>query len=117
MVKKSRGPPGKSLWAYAYDITLPPNEEHLIPIQNILDQEHTQSRATARTWAAQVVVEPQVTRILVVSDSRAQNRAVNRRIEAELKTLDATFDITVPVAVGDDLAADPTNGRSPGNGS
>ncbi len=113
MNRTSRGPPGKGLWAYAYDVALPDKEDRLQTIQDLLDQEHVEAKEGARTWAGRVVVEPQVTRILVVSDSPAQDRAVNRRIEAELDLLEATFEMTVPLAVADDVGSNPTNGRVP----
>ena len=113
MPRMKRGPPRKGLWAYAYHVTLPDTENHLPKIQDLLEQEHTEATEGARTWGGRVEVEPQVTRILVVSDSPAQDRAVNRRIEAELALLKATFEMTVPLAVVDDAASPPTNGRLP----
>ncbi len=109
MTRKSRGPPKSGLWAYAYDITLPESDDRFLSIQELLDREHTEARAGARTWAARVVVEPQVTRILVVSDSPAQDRAVNRSLEAALKALSARYVVTEPMAVsGGDSSAAPT---------
>ena len=113
MAKKNRAPPRKGLWAYAYDITLPDKEGHLQAIQNLLDDEHTEARDGARTWAGRVVVEPQVTRILVVSDSPAQNHDVNRRLEVELKLLEATFEVTVPLAVEEAVVSRVMNGGPP----
>jgi hypothetical protein len=113
MMEKGGGRPGKGLWAYAYDVALPDREDRLQRIQDFLDQEHQEARDGARTWGGRVVVEPQVTRILVVSDSTAQDRDVNRRIEAELKRLDAIFDVTAPLAVAGDLTPRPMNGRPP----
>jgi len=112
MVKKGRGPPSKGLWAYAYDITLS-DEDKLPSIQRLLDEEHSDAREGARTWAGQVVVEPQVTRILVVSDSPARDRDVNRRLEAELRALSATFVVTEPMLVADDIVAQAKNGPRP----
>ena len=102
MTRKTRGPPKSGLWAYAYDITLPESEDRLRSIQELLEREHSEARAGARTWAAQVVVEPPVTRILVVSDSPAQDRAINRNLEAALTALSATFVVTEPMAVYSD---------------
>jgi hypothetical protein len=99
MTGRSRDPPKGGLWAYAYDITLPESDDHFRAIQELLEREHTEANAGARKWAAQVVVEPPVARILVVSDSPAQDRAANRRIEAALTDLSATFIVTVPLAV------------------
>ena len=113
MTRRRSGSAGKSLWAYAYDIALPDRDTRLLKIQDLLDREGSEAREGSRTWAGRVVVEPQVTRILVVSDSPTRNRDVNRRIEAELKRLGATFGVTVPLAVSEDSASGPTNGRHP----
>ena len=113
MVNKNRAPPKKGLWAYAYDITLPDKEDHLQAIQHLLDEERTEASEGARTWAARVVIDPQVTRILVVSDTPAQDRDVNRRIEAELKLLEATFETTIPLAVEDAAVSRAMNGGPP----
>ena len=85
-----------------YDITLAESEDHFRSVQELLEREHSEARAGARTWAAQVVVEPQVTRILVVSDSPAQDRAINRSLETALTAMRATFVVTEPMAVSDD---------------
>lgn len=111
MTRKSRGPPHEGLWAYAYDVALPEKDHRLQRIQDLLDQVHSEARDGVRIWAGRVVVEPRVTRILVVSDSPEQTGAANLRIEAELRRLGATFEVTVPLAVVDDPFAGPTNGR------
>lgn len=102
MIRTSRGPPQSGLWAYAYDISMPEPEERLLSIQELLDLEHSVAKAGARTWAARVVVERQVVRILVVSDSPDQNLEVNRSLEAVLDALKASFVVTDPMPVGDD---------------
>jgi len=48
-----------------------------------------------------VVLQQQVTHILVVSDSPAPHREANRRRETELKGLKVGFSITAPMAVAD----------------
>lgn len=113
MVKKSRGPAERGLWAYAYDVVLPDNDDRVRKIQALLDREHSEARDGARTWAGRVVVEPPVTRILVVADSPEQRLDVNRRIEAELKRMNATFEVTVPLAVVDEAASPPVDRRPP----
>jgi hypothetical protein len=92
------------VWAYAYQILPPQAEDRLHSIKTILDQENADAQRTAKTWAGRVVVEQQVTHILVVSDSPEQNHDVNRRLEAKLQELHAGFSMTVPIAVVDDLA-------------
>lgn len=104
MISKTPGPTGSRLWAYAYDITLPEPDVHLPSIQELLEREVTEARASARRWAAQVVVDPQVTRILVVSDSPEQDRNINHEIEAALTALNATWVVTEPMKVSADDA-------------
>ena len=107
MALKKRTPPAKPVWAYAYQILPPQAEDRLHTIKTLLDKENADAQRAARTWAGRVVVEQQVTHILVVSDSPEQNREVNRRLEAELKELQAGFSITAPMAVADDAAPSP----------
>jgi len=109
MTYLTRGPQRKGLWAYAYHITLPVRDEHISLIQGLLDQGHAEASSSARTWAGRVEVEQPVTRILVVSDSAAQDQEVNRRLEGELKALHAVFEITAPVAVVDEDPPGPAN--------
>lgn len=111
MVKKGHGPSMKALWAYAYDVTFPEGDDRRRKIQEALDQGHSEARDGERTWAGRVMVEPQITRILVISDSPTQDRDANRRLEAELKLLEATFEMTVAVAVVADDAPPSSNGR------
>ena len=101
------------LWAYTYEVLLPIQEGHLRKLQSLLDQEHSEAKDGARTWAGRVVVEPQIVRILVVSDSPTQAHDVNRRLEAELKLLGATLEISVPLPVEDDGNSTPMSGRPP----
>ena len=100
MINKGRAPPLKALWAYSYSITLP-ESDRFAPIQVLLDREHSEARDGARTWAGTVVEEPPVTRILVVSDSPAQDRDINRRLELALKEMGAIFGVTVPLEVAE----------------
>jgi hypothetical protein len=102
MTLKKRTPPAKPVWAYAYQILPPQAEERLHTIKTLLDKENADAQRAARTWAGRVVVEQQVTHILVVSDSPEQDHDVNRRLEAKLQELNAGFSITVPIAVADD---------------
>jgi hypothetical protein len=111
MPAKSRGPQPKELWAYSYDVALPTEDGQLLSIQELLDREHSEAREGARTWAGRVVVGPQVTRILVVSDSPARDRAINRRLAERLTALKASFVVTEPLLVVDEIAGHPENGR------
>jgi crotonobetainyl-CoA:carnitine CoA-transferase CaiB-like acyl-CoA transferase len=95
------------VWAYAYQILPPQPAARLHSIKTLLDHAHTEARRDARTWTGRVVVEDQVTHILIVSDSPEQNHEVNRRLEAKLQELNAGFSITVPVAVAEDIEVVP----------
>lgn len=102
MVPPKRNPSPKTIWTYAYEIVPPQAEERLEAIKTLLDDEHTDARERARTWVGRVVLEQQITHIMVVSDSPAQNREVNRRLEAELTQLNVGFSLTAPMAVVND---------------
>lgn len=95
-------PPAKTIWAYAYQILPPQGAERLSAITPLLDHAHREAHRDARTWTGRVIVEEQVTHILIVSDSPEQNHEVNQRLEAKLHELNTGFSITVPVAVVDD---------------
>lgn len=99
--------PPKTIWAYAYQILPPRGAKRLHAIKVLLDNAHTDAQRAGRTWSGRVVVEEQVTHILIVSDSPAQNHEANRRLEAKLQELNAGFSITVPVAVADDTEGVP----------
>ncbi|HXM38658.1 MAG TPA: hypothetical protein VN908_08375 [Gemmatimonadales bacterium] len=105
MATKKRNRSPKTIWAYAYQILPPQPAERLGTIQTLLDHEHADAKRGARTWTGRVVLEEQITHIMVVSDSPEQHRDVNRRLEAELQELQAGFAMTAPMAVEDDAAA------------
>ncbi len=107
MARKKRSLPPKPMWAYAYELVPPQAEDRLHPIKTVLDREHSAARRGARTWVGSVVLEQQITHILIVSDSPKQNREVNRKLESKLKALKAGFSVTTPMPVGDDLALPP----------
>ena len=96
-------PPGpKPPWAYAYQIVPPQPEDRLRAVKVLLEQEGAQAKAQERTWEGRLVVERQVTHILVVSDSPDQDLEVNQRLEAELRGMEAGFAMTVPMAVAEE---------------
>jgi crotonobetainyl-CoA:carnitine CoA-transferase CaiB-like acyl-CoA transferase len=107
MLNTKRTQTPKTVWAYAYQILPPQPAARLHSIKTLLDHAHTEARRDARTWTGRVVVEDQVTHILIVSDSPEQNHEVNRRLEAKLQELNAGFSITVPIAVAEDIEVVP----------
>jgi len=92
------------MWAYAYEFVPPQAKDRLHVIETILDQERSNGKRPARSWTGRLVVEEQVTHILVVSDSPDQASEINRRIEAELATLSVRFSVTAPMPVVDEPA-------------
>lgn len=94
----------RELWAYAYSVAPPPAPGELGALREVLDAENATAFQHARTWAAQLIVEQRSTRILVVTDTPVQNRAVNRRLETTLHRLDGAFRVTPPVAIRSDSA-------------
>ena len=107
MLNQKRSPTRKAVWAYAYQILPPQPAARLHAIKTLLEHAHVEAQRDARTWTGRVVVEDQVTHILIVSDSPEQNRAVNLRLEAQLQELHAGFLLTVPIAVADDAEGVP----------
>lgn len=91
--------PGKTRWAYAYEIVPAQPDAVLRSIEALLDGEHAHAIKGARTWGSRIVVESRVTNILVVSDTPRQDLEINRRLEAALRKLGAEFSLTAPLAV------------------
>lgn len=85
------------MWAYVYQIVPPQSLSRLHTIRTLLYEEHSAAQREARTWASRLVTEAQATRILIVSDSPALDRAVDRRLAAELQRLAAEFTISEPL--------------------
>lgn len=105
-------PPSDTIWAYSYEIIPPQPEVRLRAIKTLLEKEHAVASGGARKWEARLLVEHEVTHILVVSDSPDQDREVNRRLEAALRQLDAAYSLTVPLAVPEAPPV-PAGARSP----
>lgn len=105
------GVPSKeeSLWAYAYQI-LPPRSTDLVStIAELVNRENADARRSAHTWTARLVTEPQVTHVLVLSDTPELDREMNRRIEARLRELDVRFTVSLPMQVDDPSPDTPTS--------
>jgi hypothetical protein len=96
------------VWAYAYQITPPQPKQRLDTIQELLDHEHEVALQEARSWTGRLVLERRTTRILVVSDSPDQERAVDHRLADEARRLQATLIRTVPL----EISADTTDGTT-----
>lgn len=90
-------------WVYAYELVPPQSRDRLRALLPVLDRERAQAALEARTWQGRLVVEQQVTHILIVSDSPGLDTGATRRLEAELRRLDAGFAVTAPLPADADL--------------
>ena len=90
----------KDLWAYAYKIVPPQQSQNLGTIRALLKDETAAAQGSTRVWSGRLVLEPDATHILIVSDDiRGRDHPINRQIEAELEKLEAAYDVTEPLAV------------------
>lgn len=103
MLKNITGAAAKPIWAYAYEIIPPQPEERFRPVKTMLDREHEEAVRGARTWVGSLVVERQLTHILVLSDSPEQDLQINRALEAKLTELKANYSVTAPMRVAEDV--------------
>ena len=95
MIPKRRPPASKS-WAYAYQLDPPQPELRFAKLKALLRRARLAARRNGRLWTGQIVMEAQITHILVVTDAPDEIRAVNGAIDAELKRLKMGFVITAP---------------------
>ena len=90
----------KDLWAYAYKIVPPQSSQKLSTIRTLLKDEALAAHGSARTWSGRLVLEPDATHILIVSDDvRGRDHSINRQLETELDRLEAAYSVTEPLAV------------------
>jgi hypothetical protein len=90
----------KSLWAYAYRIVPPQPSQRLGAIRTLLKDEALAAQGNARTWSGRLVLEPEATHILIVSDDvRGRDHPINRQLEDELGRLEVAYVVTEPLAV------------------
>jgi hypothetical protein len=103
MIRKGNGD-SPAVWAYAYKIAPPHAARKMRSIAQLLAHEKEIARRDGRVWTGKLVMEEQVTHILVVCDRPEQDLAANLRLEAGLKGLKASFSITLPMAAEEDAA-------------
>lgn len=99
MIQEKRDIPTRALWAYGYELAPPVARDRLGGVQAVLDEGHSEAELAARIWEGRFVNGGDITHILVVSGTPAQDLDVNRRLEAELVRLEARFSITPPLEV------------------
>ena len=107
----------KGLWAYAYEIVPPQPSRRLGPIRALLKDETEAARGGARAWSGRLVLEREATHILIVSDDvSGRDHPINRQLEAELERLEASFSVTVPLAVAGEAEGEQWLANYQGNG-
>jgi len=86
-------------WAYAYELDPPQPEPRFGKVKMLLRRARLAARRNGRLWTGEIVMEAQITHILVVTDDPDEVRAVDRAIATELKRLKMDFAITGPARV------------------
>jgi len=95
-------PTAETLWVSGYEM-IPPNADHrMAAIRELIDRENDDAERGGRTWTARLVMEKQVTHVLIVSGTPGMDLEINRKLEAELRELGVGFHVTVPMSVGDE---------------
>ena len=106
-------PPTPLIWAYTYRLVPPQPAERLKSVRALLDREHAVAGQRDGTWEGRLVVDERISHILVLSDSPDLELEANRKLEAQLRSLDADYVLTVPMPLVDQLpepaAADPAD--------
>lgn len=100
-------------WVYTYLVVPPQPRKALVGIRALLKRERAAARRRQRAWTAQLVVEPLVTGILVVSDSPSRQRPINQRVERALRELPAGFAVSAPMRLDPVAPAGPAGPASP----
>lgn len=95
----------KTMWAYVYQITPPLSDDAASEAGRVVDQENEAARGGEGSWVGRLIVEPGITRILVVSSSPEIRGEFNRTLEAALRPLRAVFSMTLPLALPDQPAS------------
>ena len=86
-------------WAYAYELDPPQPEPRFGKVKMLLRRARLAARRNGRLWTGEIVMEAQITHILVVTDDPDEVRAVDRAIATELKRLKMDFAIKGPARV------------------
>jgi hypothetical protein len=111
MVLKRQRPKARGRWVYAYELDPPQPEPRLRSIRVLLRRAQLAARRGGRLWTGRIVLETNITHILVVTDTPGQVRHVDRAIEAELNHLNVNFALTGPARFA--LPRAKASGRAP----
>ena len=86
-------------WVYAYELNPPQPEPRFKKIRTLLRRAQAAATRGGRLWTGRIVLETNITHILVVTDTPDQVRDVDQAIETELKQLNMDFALTGPARV------------------
>ena len=86
----------RARWVYAYELNPPQPEPRFRKIRALLQRAQVAAKHGGRLWTGRIVVESNITHILVVTDDPGQVNTVDRAIEVELKHLNMDFALTGP---------------------
>jgi hypothetical protein len=81
---------------YAYRLDPPQPEPRFTKIKALLRRAKQAARRNGDLWTGRIVLETNITHILVVTDDPSQVHDVDRAIEAELERLNMKFALTGP---------------------
>jgi hypothetical protein len=104
MVAKRQRRSAQARWMYAYELNPPQPEPRFRKIRALLHRAQLTARGEGRLWTGRIVLETNITHILVVTDNPGQVNEVDRAIEAELKHLNMDFALRGPARFALSLA-------------
>jgi hypothetical protein len=87
------------IWAYTYKLSPPLSVEKFREVKLVLEKERDAAKARSGTWEARLVADERISHILVLSDSPDLETDANRNLEQALKSLNAYYNLTVPMVV------------------
>jgi hypothetical protein len=96
MKTKRKGSRAPARWVYAYELNPPQPEPRFRKIRALLRRAHLAAQRGGRLWTGRIVLETNITHILVVTDNPDDVQDVDRAIESELKHLNLHFALTGP---------------------
>lgn len=96
MIAKRLRRRAQARWVYAYELNPPQPEPRFRKIRALLRRAQLAAQRGGRLWTGRIVVETNITHILVVTDNPGQVHDVDRAIEGELKLLNMDFALTGP---------------------
>jgi hypothetical protein len=86
--------PGR--WVYAYELNPPQPEPRFKRIRMLLRRAQVAARRGGQLWTGRIVLETNITHILVVTDNPRQVNDVDQAIETELRHLNMGFALRGP---------------------